>query len=60
MPETLVIIGKVVSMLVAPPEEIGARGPNHLYISGAPKRYDLTTYIRKQRYGSEFRTPCIL
>ena len=33
-----VMMGNVVSMVVAPPDEIGARFPNHLTSRGAPKR----------------------
>lgn len=32
------MIGKVVSIVVAPPQQIGANGENHLTIIGANKR----------------------
>ena len=38
LPQQRVIIGRVVSIVVAPPAEIGARLPNHLTISGAKRR----------------------
>ena len=38
LPDTLLIIGRVVSMLVAPPEDIGASGPASFNRIGAPKR----------------------
>lgn len=37
-PLHLVMIGSVVSIVVAPPEEIGARFPNHLTSKGAASR----------------------
>lgn len=34
-PAVCVIMGRVVSMVVAPPDEMGARLPNHRTMSGA-------------------------
>ena len=38
LPQALVRMGRVVSMVVAPPTEMGASGPNHRTMSGAPSR----------------------
>lgn len=40
-----VMIGKVVSMVVAPPDAIGARFPNHLTNKGAASRVKISRVI---------------
>ena len=37
-PAHWVMMGRVVSIVVAPPDEMGARLPNHRTISGAPNK----------------------
>ena len=44
-PLYLVMIGRVVSIVVAPPDEIGARLPNHLTSSGAASRVMISLVI---------------
>ena len=44
-PAVCVMIGRVVSIVVAPPEEIGARLPNHRTISGAHSKVIISRAI---------------
>lgn len=43
------IIGRVVSIVVAPPAEIGARLPNHLTSSGAHRRVVISLIMLDSR-----------
>ena len=44
-PAVLVIIGRVVSIVVAPPDDMGARFPNHLTSKGANSSVIISSYI---------------
>lgn len=44
-----VIIGRVVSMVVAPPEDIGAKFPNHLTNNGAANNVKISRAILDKR-----------
>ena len=48
-PEQRVIIGKVVSIVVAPPTEIGANFPNHLTNRGAASSAIISLIILESR-----------
>ena len=52
-PDALEIIGNVVSMLVAPPEQIGATLPKSIAISGASSR----VIISRITFDSKATTP---
>ena len=48
-PLVRVMMGKVVSMVVAPPHDIGAKGPKNLTNSGAPNKVKTSRMILASR-----------
>lgn len=59
LPDTCVMIGSVVSMVVAPPAEIGANGPNHLRKIGAPSSVMISRMMLANRAMVPNSTPRI-
>ena len=48
-PTVCEMIGKVVSIVVAPPAEIGAKGPKSFAIKGAPKSVSISRMMFAKR-----------